>query len=176
MNISECNEVYNQLVSSLREKDLSWVVDQVNETLALGKPQSRKVKTYEERVERNQLPLFPGSSSSSEPTVYEYGKPTGPKADLTAILEYTPQERLILLLNAIEQAVVDTAAMEDIAVVHLEELAVNQGITGIVFVSEQEPQPRVILSRDTASKRNSSSHNLKHLLQQLRSSIDDHQY
>lgn len=173
MNASEAEQVYNNLLAILRQDELSWIIEQMIENIAIGKPQTKQVKTYGERDERRQLPLFQAHPSS--PILpFEYNKPTGPKADLTATLEYTPHERLLLLIKAIEQAILDTAEMESMIANNLERLANSQNITGINFISDRENQLTFSISQDTANKRITAANILRQHLQQLRKLVYDH--
>ena len=170
MDASEAVQVYTDLSSFLHQQEMSWVLEQVGETIALGKPQAKQVKTYEERDKRGELPLFQGRTIT-QVTHYEYSKPTGPKADLTTTLEYTANERLLLLIKAIEQAIIDTADMEDITIGNLEQLANSQKIASIRFAAERETQLSFSISKDTAKERAAAASLLRQHLQQLRERV-----
>jgi hypothetical protein len=78
------NEVYKALSAALHEAKLDWVVGQVNDEIAFGKPVVRRP----EKRER------------------------GTRDDFSATEEYTHEERVLSLLEGIEQAVVEIAGME----------------------------------------------------------------
>lgn len=174
MTPDECLQVHNELIEMLRQVEMTWIIEQVNETILLGKSHSKKVKTFKERSGNDQLQLI-YDTNQSPATISEYrARPTGPEVDLTATLEYTPQERLKLLITAIEQAVVETAEMEQITVRNLEALSKDQHIFGIAFISEQNDREELLLSNQSSEQRITTAHQLRQFLYQLRSAIYDH--
>lgn len=175
MTPEECSQVYDQLVAMMRESGMAWVTEQVIETILLGKSQPKKVRTFREPSPNERLPLLYSIDDSNHLTVSESKRRlTGPEVDLTATREYTPQERLMLLISAIEQAVIETAAMEQITVRSLEATAQNQRVSGVVFVSEQNDQFQLSLSMEEATRRSNASRELRHLLQELKDTIYVH--
>jgi hypothetical protein len=174
MNADDATSVYYQLLDILRQSEMNWIIDQVNEVLLLGKPQAKKVKPFREQFTRGQRTevLYPQPDML---TTLGQPVPTGPATELTATLAYTPQERLILLIDAIEQAVTESAVMEQRAVQTLEEIGSNQQIRGITFVSEQENGESRFVSQREIRSRTSAASQLQQLLVQIREEVRDHQ-
>lgn len=170
----ECSQVYDQLVEMLHEAGMEWVNEQVAETILLGKSQPKKVRTFREPSTNERLPARYNTTSNYLTASENKRRLTGPEVDLTATREYTPQEQLTLLINAIEQAIVETAEMEQITVRNLEAAAQNQQTSGVVFVSEQNNQSQLSLSMEAATQRSNAGRELRHLLRVLKDDIYAH--
>jgi hypothetical protein len=165
----ECTVVYDHLVDYLQDNSLTWVVDQINDTLALGKISTKKVKPFRDLAEKGSRP----------PSTYEqthmltsvgYSLPVGSETELTASLDYSPRERLALLIQAIETAVMETVAMERATIETLNSLS-DQEISRIIFVSEQNDNRRHIITADDTSRRDGTVSQLRQLLLQLKAII-----
>jgi hypothetical protein len=101
MTESEANEVFDRLRTMLLEAGLDWMVDQVSEQIRFGK---LTIKTV--RVPRESDSFIEGE----EPT---YGiRRRASTARFPATAEYSPKERLRLLIEGIEQAVLRLADIE----------------------------------------------------------------
>jgi len=81
----EAADTYRTLAQTLSAEGLDWIVEQVSREIAFGKLASRQPDKEERKLSRD---LF------------------------SATEEFTPQERLLMLLEGIEQAVVETAGMQ----------------------------------------------------------------
>lgn len=81
MDEIEYAKLYQELAAILNEFNLGWVVQQVADTVEIG-------KVIEERSLKRKTPLL-------------------------KIEDYTAKEQLLLLINAVEQATVNTSEMED---------------------------------------------------------------
>jgi hypothetical protein len=100
MNNHEATRIYDKLAASLSEAGLDWLVSQVAAEIRHGKPEQRKLKVR--------------PSEETEPlllAVEEEGQKRT-TARFVGSAEYTANERLNLLLAAIERATVHVAAME----------------------------------------------------------------
>lgn len=86
MTDQECREVYQQLVAMLNESQMNWVVEEVNEVVRAGEIIDKPVENYSRR-----------RSSSRE---------------FITTREYTSQQALLLLIDAIDSVVVQTAFIE----------------------------------------------------------------
>jgi hypothetical protein len=107
----DATRVFGKLASALRENKLEWVLEQVNETIAAGKPAVKRVKALESGGDWRGVALRPGR-----------------EAEFRTTLEYSPQEQLEIVLRAIRQAVLVTAEMERV---------VGHQFPGTRFVSER---------------------------------------
>ncbi len=100
MNDQEAIRVYEKLGASLRNAGLGWLVDEVAAEIRHGKPEERKLKVR--------------PSDENEPvllTLEDEGQ-RRTTARFVGSAEYTANERLNLLLTAIERATVHVVAME----------------------------------------------------------------
>jgi hypothetical protein len=164
MTEEESIGAYTELSHILEQLQLSWIIHQVEELVRLGKPVPKRVKTFKESSEEPLLSLLNES---------DYGltrfKP-GAAAELTEVVAYTPKERLLLLIDAIEQAVVNTSQMEAETFESFEK-AVNHTIPeDIVFISEDNNK-QVTISRQKTRLRRESSTGLRQLLKELREGV-----
>jgi hypothetical protein len=162
MNNTECNELYEQLIDILNQNNLAWVVSQVADQVRLGKTVEKEIETLQESRERRAVSLFPTDEFSAN-------LKKGPRATFPITVEYQPCERLLLLINAMEQAVVHTAEMEHHLFTHMEVEAPN--LRAIQFVSEEPESQPTILERDKMTIRYESSLTLKALIEELRKEI-----
>lgn len=94
-------EAYEIILDHLREIGLSWVVAQIQEQIRSGKSVTKAVTTYTNRaaVVFAEEPLAGSNKSRRRET-------------LAATEEYTEDERLEIALQAVERALVHSAAME----------------------------------------------------------------
>jgi hypothetical protein len=181
----ECNTIYQQLETILRRMTMTWVIDQVNEVVALGKPQMKKVRTMRvassadgrllprESLESRIVEEYVGDVVSLVPHKVTRRGP-GPEAELTTVQAYTPQERVGLLIDAIEQTFVERPAMESSVLQTLNDLATTMDQdSGMVFVSEQDNQQRQEVSYQESVMRNANAQHLRTLLHELKGHIND---
>src|SRR4051794_3740366 len=101
---SEVDKVYDTLRGTLQETGFSWVAAQVAREIRLGKTESKKIRTTER----------------DEPEEFLLDNPirTGKPEMFTSSVEYTPKERLELLLAALEHASIEVAEVHD-ATIHI---------------------------------------------------------
>ena len=132
MNDEECREVYEFLLTILRERQLNWVIDQVNEELRLGKIESMEIT----RVRRASRQLAFDDMEESRESVGS-GKPRR----FLATVEYGPKGRLLCLMDAIEQAAANTTL-----VIHetLTFFGEDHGIRVIEFHSEDDTSSKTL--------------------------------
>lgn len=102
-------ESYSQLVAIIKDTQIKWILEEVEEEIRRGKPQQRKVK-----VEKSE----DGPWSAETDTQQDKRS----IAKFTASIEYTPEERLELLIHALEQATLEAANMEITTVLALNEM------------------------------------------------------
>jgi len=141
-------QAFDKLISILNERKLTWVVDQVQEQIRVGKPMMRRVKE-----------LKPTRQASFRNTRLFDDEPLRPgrKVEFRATEAYTATEQLQLLLSAIQQAVVNTAAIEK---------AVSDKFPGVTFVSEQA-DVRITLTQDEFESRSKALARLQKSLNDL---------
>ena len=151
----EALEAFQSLVAALRAHNLAWVVTQVEEKLALGKVQPKKIRTRE-------VPEF----SAELWEVQRADEQASGKKSLFAVAEpYSSPERLDILLESISLAVpmvnrVANQVFDNLSAV---------GIEGqILFEPEAEVSDAFSLTQDDISDRAQSSVRLLELIAELR--------
>jgi hypothetical protein len=102
LNDGEAREAFVGLDRLLREKGLDWVCDQVQDEIRLGKLERKEVETVKE---------LRSTDETKQPSLRKpMGK--GRKVTLMTVGEFSPQERLRILIDAMQRAVVDTGDLE----------------------------------------------------------------
>jgi hypothetical protein len=99
MNENDYQSIYRDLADVLADLELGWVVAQVEEQVCLGKVVNKRVRTLEPVRFQEVLPGLPPEHER------EY------EVDFATVWEYTSQERLLLLLDALKHALVNTMYM-----------------------------------------------------------------
>jgi hypothetical protein len=120
INDTEARRLFETLADQLRERGAGTVVDQVIDELAQGK--QIVYKTVPSRKGERQLQRAEGDE-------VQLGR--GARRQYSETLEYSPHERLELLLEAIDRAIFDTARIDN-------ELVKQFG--SIRFIPEQEAE------------------------------------
>lgn len=145
MTDEECREVYRQLVAMLNESQMNWVVEEVNEVVRAGEIIDKQVEnSYRRR------------SSSRE---------------FITTKEYTSQEALLLLIDAIDSVVVQTAFIEKEVTNFFRREGEEFNISPEVrFVSEEDSEPRVF-TYSSAIDRAQQALILERLIDQLRAEL-----
>lgn len=150
MTDAECREVYQQLVDMLGDQEmlegrqLNWVVEEVNQVIRAGE-------------------------IIDEPSGSSFRRST---REFITTREYTPQEALLLLIDAIDSVVVQTALIEREVTNFFRREGEEFNIPPDVrFVSEEDARPTV-LTYASAIDRAEQALTLKRLLFQLRSEVE----
>ena len=155
MTTEEIQSVYRRLTEALQAYQLDWIVKEVDEQIQFGKTEKKEVETVRELVVDSNIPSRQSFRS-------------GPKAFFNATRPYNPSECLSLLIDAIEQAVINTAGMENSLTDSLRELdGPGQGI----LVREELGRQPMEINPSAASIRNLHASKLKNLLEELRREI-----
>ena len=162
MDGKEFNEVYDFLVDTLKQKGLRWVATQVTEQVKLGKTVEKEIETFKE---------FRDKSIEQIDYLSEIPLKKGPKATFPITEEYSQKEKLILLIDAIEQAVVNTSEMEYHIVDFLENEQVN--LHGIEFYLGEAGEESHKITKPIATTRRQNGNRLKELLVKLRKEVEE---
>ena len=143
-------DIYQEMVNLLQETQLGWVVDQLEEQFRLGKPQIIEVKTSKESRHSKQPNLFDGEQIQN-----------GPPARYVTTIEYTIEERLQLLIEAIINLLNNVPEMYSKILVYFEDHAhVNQ----IRFDEGRNSNEIIIINHQISTSNNDD---LKLLLTEL---------
>lgn len=97
MDDQDFQRIFDDLSLTLTEQGLGWIVSEVIDVINEGQISTVKVETFKETL----------SDSGIEREIQRASK-----AEFLSVVEYTQQEQLLLLIDAIEQTLVQTAAME----------------------------------------------------------------
>lgn len=119
---------FNRIKNILNERNLNWIIRQVQEQIETGKLVIEKQTTLKE-IYRDSLiePLFEAAEYRS-----------GPPADYTVREDYTPKEKVELIIKAIQRATVDPAFMER----DLNQVLENK-IESIAFTNPNEEEEQI---------------------------------
>ena len=96
------DQLYEDLTNELKRHKGSWIVEHVESQIKEGKFISTKKPTYIEKRDQKQTLLYDDHRG--------YFKKSG-KSKFTIIEDYTPKEKVIILIDAIERAICDTQDM-----------------------------------------------------------------
>ncbi len=172
----EAVEAFNILAANLRAHGYGWVLDQVDETVNLGKMRPAKAidPTLSEDAEvRSAIAdarLFAPDYERSEPKRKRSRKKhKGRSVDIERIEAFTPHERLDLLVDAIERVFVASEKMERETITRLQ--ALDSGKTKeivIDFESEAGERSRSIVR---SSQRSRSAKSLSELCDMVRKAV-----
>jgi hypothetical protein len=158
---SEALNLYENLRRLLTEIKFEWVVAEVDSEVRLGKTETTRIRTFDTDVPSELLEL----------TDVRYGKPTR----FTRTIEYTPRERLTLLIDAVERASVDVAELHEAAISTLAESASitrpQRSISEISFVDPISGETRESSTAEARRKLSLAAANLRPLLQEIRQEL-----
>lgn len=153
----EAANVFQFLATALKEQGLHWVVMQVEEKIALGKIQTRKLQTREKR-ERVDSVVW-------EMEEDRFVRNTAPPTQFTVAEVYTPRERLHILIESIEVAV---PAILDVAHGTVQNLSKFGGSTRLEFEPEAAVREPFSITADDIAGRAEQTTTLRQLLDELR--------
>jgi len=153
----EADSAFRFLSNAMREAGLGWVINQVEEQLAVGKVTARKL---EARQRREPTTLF---AFADEP-VRQLG-PKGNAAMFAVSEEFTPLERLNVLLDGIDLAITVAGEVAAGAFANLAEFGIDSAVS---FAPEADVSEEFSLSTESISEHTSQAHQLQMLLDELR--------
>lgn len=156
----DADRAFTALANTLREHDMSWVVAQVDEKLSLGKVTTRK--------------LAPRERQREGPTALYATEPMGKAARADALFavadEYTPVERLQILLDSITIAIPTANSVAEAALSLIGGLG---GAAELDFVSEVETGLSFSLSIETLTPSHRGTVRLLGLIAELKRELTD---
>jgi hypothetical protein len=128
---AEALRAFRFLANYLREAELGWVINQVEEKLALGKVQTKKLPA------RKTPDYFEGFFAVEEVTTTSPRK--GPAPLFAVAEEYSPHERLDVLLDSIVMAVPVVTMVAEKTFENLSGFGVDQKLEFIPEAEVTEP-------------------------------------
>ena len=157
MTDAECDQSFDLVSSAMRRAGLDWVVTQLAEQIRFGKPATKRVQTT--------LDDFPEIAVEGIA-----GKRKITRETFAFTRDYTAHERLSLLLDALERAVIVTSQMEGI--VRDKILGRVQGGRAVRLIRTDEPGRDVLeLGATPDIARDKAVHDLHRLVEGLRARI-----
>jgi hypothetical protein len=162
MNEQECENVFQQIVATLRHSQFSNLVERVMEQITEGKIVEDKVATFKEIFDdaRSMLP-FTG--------IYHRNMKSSSKLSFATVVPYTARERLEILIDVLEQSLITPIEIEAyLSNVFMERYSFQD----MAFVSPEGEILRKI-SRDdkTILRREISAKQLQDVLARLRKEL-----
>lgn len=163
MTAEKCLQLYDEFVRLLREHRFDWVVAEVEEQIRLGKTAEERIVVSEEFA----LEITPEAD-----TRRARGRPG--RTRFLKCVDYTARERLLLIIDAVEHAVLDVGEMG----LHLLESFQKLGVQGptVSFVpdvegGEAKPFPASDLN---LMERQPAIDELRSLLNELKTEVTRH--
>ena len=171
---ADCSEVYQQLIDMLRDRNIfndrqmDWVVEEVDQVIRAGEiidapseSSSRRAST-EVTIIREYINI-PSESS-----------PRRASREAITTRKYTPQQTLLLLIDAIESVVVHAAFIErDVTRFFQREGEEFNIAPEVTFMEEEENSQQTVFSYASAMDRAEQATHLQTLLNQLRSEVSE---
>lgn len=156
----ELQTAYTALAEAARESRLGWVLEQVEERIAFGKTTIKKLSAKK----HPELAL-------TEPWELEgHREKRGSQATFVASEEYSPAERLELLIDALLLAVPTAHQVAEFTLAHIREFG---RVESMLFAPEVPTrEPHEIRSEDLASHSQSAAL-VENLLNELKAEIQD---
>jgi hypothetical protein len=157
MNEQDYDKIYSAVSEVLRQKEMLWVLEQVDEQIRFGKTESKEISPKERAHRQSNLPTL---ETSSRMRKSRRGEPE----EFLVSTEYSAQEKLHLLIDAIEQSVVNANRMVQDT---LEFVGDRFGISEIIFYSTEREKMKTFSSSDFIKHAQQISR-LEDLLEELR--------
>jgi hypothetical protein len=148
-------EVFDSIGEFLGRHGLGWVVNQVAEQVRIG----RTVLTEVDTLKR-------GTQEELGFSVTAFKK--GPRARFMATAEYSAKEKLLLLLDAVQQTVIITNEMASQV---LDTMTKTIGASELVFYSEELGQDVLVLDHNKIAPVQQGVSELRDLLGKLRDEV-----
>jgi hypothetical protein len=164
MSDQEAEDTFRQIAALLERLEMNWVVREVNETIRLGKLASEKIEIQEEIFDEANVLAPTGRRRSRE--------------SFTVSVDFTPKEKLLLLVDALRSISTDAAAIE-LATAELIAKSMQSGkaafpLERVEFVFCEDEAGREIRKSDSQVRRRLSnfSQELQPLFKELQEAID----
>ena len=157
MTETESEQAFGTISEGMKSAGLEWVITQAAEQIRFGKPEMKSVRTTIEGSPELAVPGLDGRRRSTRET-------------FASTREYSANERLMLLLDALERALVSTSEME--AAVRKHVFGSQRNLNLIKLIRTDEPGRQALeLGRSADKDRLDSVRHLHELIANLRERI-----
>ena len=164
MNDQDANETYSELAMILRDVALHWIVEQVEDDIRTGKAEQKRraVSSYMGEATAEDWRLASPSAGKMS------RRRSNKQEEFTALRDFSPAERLELLIDATDRAVQGAANLES-------QLLSTKLFGGVKIVLGAEEGDNVSRSLDAqqTEKRMQAAHRLSRALAALRLELHD---
>lgn len=161
MTEEQCQEAYSTLTNILTQNNLDWVIGEVDNEIRLGKIVDRLVK---ERSRQQS-----GSDLSFEIVDTRNQRLSSRPIYVQQRVEYTGQERIHILIRAIEHAVINVGDIEENTA---NSLARHGGFVRLVFEPDGTNEQSFVIEQSQVTIRSKSREQLRQLLEQIKDQVD----
>ena len=152
---AEQDAAYSSLVEAARECGLGWVLEQVEERIAVGKTKIKKISAKDAQSD---------SVDASE-VVAETRRKTGAPANFVASEAYSSEERLVLLVDALLLAVPTAHQVAEYTLAGLRRFG---PVNSVLFAADVlSGEPRSVAPEDLAKHKRAVMH-VEQLLKELK--------
>lgn len=176
MKDEEAREIFNGLIQALDSHKLSWITEQVREQIRFGKLENVRIVVKKKKPQVGQTGI--GQLGAADINETEAIRITPAEASsrsggtYSKTVEYTPQEQLLLLIDGIQRAIVDTAEMDSEIFTFFEATGAELNIgTALLTLTADDSSKSIQLSSDSTSTKVKQAGELKTLLESLRKEV-----
>jgi hypothetical protein len=160
MTEEQCAETYDILADLLRRSNLAWVMDQVDADVRVGKLIEKPIREISARHTARNIAFE--LVDAPEP------QRRGRSGSIRHRVEYSNRERLQVLIEAIEHAVIHTADLEEAA---LKLMAKTHSSLQIAFEPDGSNEPLFRIDQADIDSRRQFLNELRQALNQLKDQI-----
>jgi len=161
MTEEQCAETYDLLANLLRRSNLEWVMDQVDADVRVGKLVEKSIREISTRHTERSVAFELIETFEPQRRVRS--------GSIRQRVEYSNRERLLVLIEAIEHAVLHTAELEEAT---LKLMANTHASLQIVFDPDGSNERPCSVDQAATSSRQQFRNDLRQALNQLKARID----
>lgn len=158
MTQEECEFAYGRITAAMRTQKLEWLVAQVEEKIRFGRPLTKKVRMVPEEIE--DLAVYPSEGPARRAR----------QVLVTATRPYTNEERLRILIEALQHAIVERHDMEDVVRRSIHHATKTNSLVALVRADAEGAAP-IHIPPEADAQRTENVRRLSRTLQTLRERI-----
>jgi hypothetical protein len=159
MTPEECEITFEKLEHAMNEAGLAWVTNQVAENVRFGKTRTRKLSVRQERADIWAAELLNEEPKRSRVTV-------------SATEPYSPEEKLRMLIRALQQTTVAIDRMENVVRECISRIPETRNWRSVQLVRSDEPdRAAVIIDATPQTERSQRISELEQLIKTLQERI-----